>query len=480
VDGATLPRRQSHSPGDLIEEHRVRFLPHSNRVRRRCRPRRTFPLAQGAVEVLEVRSLLSSAAVIQWSMVPQIALDPMHGNAPDLPNTPAYVNPPGGYPVVLDASRSVGIRGATTFAWTITNSAGQSTYASGKKPTVSLPQGPYTVELTATGLRGTKRPQSATVNIQVKDVLIVSIGDSYASGEGNPVVPSMTDPQWAYSPDAAMNTENANAHRSTISGPAQFALKLQEARPHEAVTFVSVANSGASIPVGVLGPMPSIGDANDQLPAEFPELEQLIGTRHIDVLTVSVGADDIGFSIIAEDLVENTLSGSPTVPSILSQFNTSLAALPQHFAALAQAIQSLNPGQVLLTGYPDITRDQNGKVAAIISPGGITLISQPDAQIASQQIIPPLNAAVAAAATAYNWTLVRGINADFLKHGYPSTTPWIVTLDQSFNIESNQDGTFHPNAVGQQDIAVHLLDTYLGLLGKAKAKLRRGGPGRKP
>jgi hypothetical protein len=128
-------------------------------------------------------------------MAPQIAPDPLHGNEPDLPNTPAYVNPPGGYGVVLDASHSVGIQPTTTFAWTVTNSAGQATYPSGEQATISLAQGPYTVQLTATGLRGTTRPQFATVNIQVKDVLIVSIGDSYASGEGNPVVPSMNDPQ---------------------------------------------------------------------------------------------------------------------------------------------------------------------------------------------------------------------------------------------------------------------------------------------
>jgi probable HAF family extracellular repeat protein len=48
----------------LIEEDHLRFFPRSNRVRRRCRPRRTFPLAHDAGDVLEVRSLLSSAAVI--------------------------------------------------------------------------------------------------------------------------------------------------------------------------------------------------------------------------------------------------------------------------------------------------------------------------------------------------------------------------------------------------------------------------------
>jgi hypothetical protein len=429
------------------------------------RPSRARRSAKAWVEVLEARSLLSSAAVITWSMVPQIAPDPLHGNQPDLPNTPAYVNPPQGYGVVLDAANSVGILPTTTFAWTVTNSSGQNTTTSGETPTIDLQRGSYSVKLTATGLAGTNGPLIATTTIQVKDILIASIGDSYASGEGNPVVPGVFEPQWAHSPDPAMNTENANAHRSTIAGPAQFALMLQQANPHEAVTFVSVANSGASIPVGVLGPMTSIGDSSYELPAEIPELEQLIGTRHIDVLTMTVGADDIGFATIAEDLIENTYLGTPTIKQILTQFDTSLQALPSHFAELAQAIRSLNPGQVLMTGYPDITRNQNGEVATILW-GDVTLISRHDAKVASAQIIPPLDAVISNAAKTYNWSLVSGINADFFTHGYPSTTPWIRTLGESLEMQGDQDGTFHPNALGHLDFAKHFLATYLAKLGR--------------
>jgi hypothetical protein len=58
----------------------------------------------GALERLEVGTLLSSAAVIEWSMVRQIAPDSAHGDEPDLPNTPAYVKPPDGHGRQLDAS----------------------------------------------------------------------------------------------------------------------------------------------------------------------------------------------------------------------------------------------------------------------------------------------------------------------------------------------------------------------------------------
>jgi lysophospholipase L1-like esterase len=424
-------------------------------------PGRALRRLRAAVEVLEIRSLLSSAAVIEWSMVPQIAPDPLHGDEPDLPNTPAYVNPPDGFGVQLDASHSVGIQPTTTFSWTVTDSSGQTTPLSGEDPTIDLPQGPYAVQLTATRLVGTTGPLSAAADIQVKDVLIVSIGDSYASGEGNPVVPSAISPQWAYSPDPAMNTENADAHRSTISGPAQFALELQESNPHEAVTFVSVADSGASVPVGMLGPMASIGDPNHELPAEISELKQIIGTRQIDVLTLSVGGDDVGFSGLIQDLIDNTYVGRPSRTAILSRFHAALKKLPRHYAELAAAIRALDPGQVLMTDYPDLTHNQDGKVAAILGSGDVTLIGKRDAQLASTDMFAPLDAAIARAARKYHWTLVPGIDADFRTHGYPSTTPWIRTLSQSLAMEGSVDGTFHPNAAGQQDIAMHLLAAYM-------------------
>jgi hypothetical protein len=456
---------ENRSQRTKVEDHCMPFLPQLSRVL--SRPRRRARRWKATIEVLEIRSLLTSAAVIEWSMLPQIARDPNHGNEPDLPNTAAYVNPPNGYGVQLDGSHSVGIQSATTFSWTVTNSQGQSIPLSGQNPTVDLQQGPYTVTLTATGLVGASGPISTTTDIQVKDILIVSIGDSYASGEGNPVVPSPIDPEWAYSPDPAMNTENADAHRSTLAGPAQFALELQEQNPQEAVTFVSVADSGASIPVGVLGPMPSVGDPNVMLPAQINELQQIIGSRHIDVLTVSVGADDIGFSGLAEDLIDNTYGGSPTRAAILRRFRTRLSELPQHFAELAQAITALDPGQVLVTDYPDLALNQHGKVAPILGPLDIPLISKKDATLASQKIIPPLDATITTATQTYHWTLVKGVYDDFRTHGYPSTSPWIVSLGQSLALQGDIDGIFHPNAAGQLDYAKNLLATYLGTTGQS-------------
>ena len=433
-------------------------MPTTTRGRSRFRPSLN-------IESLEVRSLLSAIAAIQWRMTPQVAVDPAHGNQPDLPNTSAYVNPKSGYGLTLDASGSTGVGSGSKFAWTVCGPGVKAIHLKGEEPGLALPQGNYKVTLQATGLTGSKGSVRATTTVQVKDVLIVSIGDSFASGEGNPVVPGLyflKSPQWGYSPDPAMNRENALAHRSTISGPGQFALQLQQANPHEAVTFVSVADSGATVAKGLLGPMTSVGDSGVQLPAQLAELKKIIGSRHIDALTVSIGGNDLRFTSTLTDLIENSASGYPSLATTQAAITSGLKPLPATFATLGSAIRGLAPSQVLITEYPDLTRDQTGAVAAIPGPLGTTLISKTDAQFASTQLVAPLDAAVAEAARANHWTYVTNISADFATHGYPSTDSWIRTVGQSLQGEESLDGTFHPNLAGTQNIGRHILANYLG------------------
>ena len=200
-------------------------------------------------------------------MVPQIAPDPAHGDEPDLPNTPAYVNPPDGYGVQLDASHSVGIQPTSTFSWTVTDSRGHATPLSGEDPTIDLPQGPYTVQLTATGLIGTDGPQFATTDDPGQgrphrlDRRLVCLG---RREPGRPRASRPAVGLFARPGDEHSRTRTPTARPS----PARPSSRSSSRRPnpHEAVTFVSVADSGASIPVGVLGPMPSIGDPSVSAP----------------------------------------------------------------------------------------------------------------------------------------------------------------------------------------------------------------------
>ena len=429
----------------------------SNRHRASA-PHRRLTLS---IEVMETRQLLTTAAVISWKMAPQIAPDSAHGNAPDLPNTSAYVNPAGGYQVLLDASKTPGIQPTSTYTWTV-SAAGQAVATvQGEEASVSLPEGPYTVQLTVNGVVGADTTAVASEDIVVKDVLIVAMGDSYASGEGNPVVDGLyfvKSAQWAYSPDAAMNLQNAKAHRSTLAAPAQFALALQNSNPHEAVTFVSVANSGAQINKGLLGPMVSNVDSTYTLPSQVDEVRQIVGTHPIDVLTVSIGGNDIGFSTRLTELA-STAVGKTTLSHIQTQLNTDLAVLPQRYAALGQAIRGLAPGKVLITEYPDPTRNQQGHYAPVRF-AGIAAISKANVQFANQKILTPLNQAIDTAAAANGWTAVGGLDAAFRTHGYSSTRSWFQSVGNSLKYEATTIGAFHPNMKGQQAIANRLLAVY--------------------
>jgi hypothetical protein len=114
---------------------------------------------------------------------------------------------------------------------------------------------------------------------RVTDLFIVGMGDSFASGEGNPDVPVRFSPDrtaeygagasgapldgyparigdWTTIGDPAFIEENARwldqaCHRSLYSHQLRAALQLSVEDPHRAVTFVGVACSGAETVFGI-------------------------------------------------------------------------------------------------------------------------------------------------------------------------------------------------------------------------------------
>lgn len=119
----------------------------------------------------------------------------------------------------------------------------------------------------------------AATNAKVTDLLIVAMGDSFASGEGNPDVPVRFSRErradyglglgaeslsgyparvgpWRSVGDAAFIKNNARwvdqaCHRSLYSHQLRAALQLAIEDPHRAVTFIGYACSGAEIVDGL-------------------------------------------------------------------------------------------------------------------------------------------------------------------------------------------------------------------------------------
>lgn len=153
----------------------------------------------------------------------------------------------------------------------------------------------YSVTVESTDGQFTAIPHSGEVKIN--DYLIFSIGDSVASGEGNPHSQGV----WAYAP----------CHRSSYAGATQAALKLEKEDNKSSVTFVHLACSGATAAHGVFGTYKGLGgQLGTPLPSQIQQIAMATGAtpdaqgimqpkRKIDKLFMSIGANDIGFSPIA-------------------------------------------------------------------------------------------------------------------------------------------------------------------------------------
>lgn len=280
---------------------------------------------------------------------------------------------------------------------------------------VPYPQG-ATVSVAVSGEQG------IATEIAVKDLLIVGLGDSFASGEGNPDVPVQFSADRRYKnlyPRRARNDGSGEAqwldetcHRSLYGHQLRAALQVGIENPHSAVTFLGYACSGAAVTEGLLGPQEYVdyvstaGEAGGQsqvravsgskkdtqlrwllseLCATKPERNDGLWTcpdgqfrRNVDFLLLSVGGNDIGFSDLVAwtTLRDNTSTkiakflGATVSPKQFAENMRNI--LPEAYAKLAKAIEFAvplraeggvyDPSRVVLTAYPDILEDENGAI----------------------------------------------------------------------------------------------------------------------
>jgi hypothetical protein len=143
----------------------------------------------------EITDEMPVPVAIAWSMADRFGpgYDRNRDGRPDLPNSFGYVNP-GHYEIQLEAVVDpVGApAGGISCDWTIDGPEGATSLrAAGLRPVVRLPQGRHSVTVAIRLADG--RSGSARETILVKDFLIVALGDSMATGEGNPEEPARWD-----------------------------------------------------------------------------------------------------------------------------------------------------------------------------------------------------------------------------------------------------------------------------------------------
>ncbi len=294
------------------------------------------------------------------------------------------------------------------------------------------------------------RREIASTAAVVTDLLIVGMGDSFASGEGNPDVPvrfsrerragygygSRSEPlngyparvgKWSDIGDRAFIENNARwmdqaCHRSLYSHQLRAALQIAVETPHRAVTFVGYSCSGAEIIDGLflrykgnewvpyppdISQISAIAQAqcgpHEAPPQDLPEafhmrgmLAQLKGgltlrrcdsdhARKIDLVMVSIGGNDIGFSRLLANAVLSDQSVLRQLGGWFGHVHGFLAAgelldgLEIRLKALKRAIHGVlhvpwaESDRVMLVAYPSLAMLPDGRNICPDGRAGMTV-----------------------------------------------------------------------------------------------------------
>lgn len=411
-------------------------------------------------------------------------------------NRSAEVPSDGRYPVKLNACAE----DATTFAWNLSGPNGIARQVAKSelcKTKLRLEEGDWTVTLKVTG--GPDGTRSGSKQITVRNHLIVSLGDSYASGEGNPDGRTDQKVNW-------VKWKHSDCHRSAHAGSARAAVDLEYSDLKSSVTFVHLACSGATVETGLIGSYGGVWDNDTHNPSQLRHAARIVGSQKVDALVVGIGGNDVGFSDILKFCFTNiscwddeaTIEGQSGRLHDVSQ--ALLAGLADRYAELNECLTTgacasptssvtgsvtVSPDNVILVGYPDLTKGQDGSycddLAALradeyewsdkVMLSGVdgSTVNLDETSSNTQLAISSngLNPAIESTRETYGWTPVIGHYADFRIHGYcADEKSWIRSLNQSVRMQGDEKGGFHPNAKGHKNIAKHLVPALEAVLGQ--------------
>ena len=308
-----------------------------------------------------------------------------------------------------------------TCAWSFDDGDGpqQSTFDCAEPVNLRVSYGRQTIASVEVA-SGQDPPQKIATEIAVRDIFIAGLGDSIASGEGNPDRSiALSDEGFCFryylgsaaaqyyrpsragykggraceAPDTLQNWQrhaalwfNAACHRSLYSYQTRTALALAVQYPHIAVTYLPLACTGATIADGLFGSQrarecpPNKSNAtcqagvNGQL-AELRDAISAAGRRRPDLVLLSIGANDAYFSglvadVIVDTLTERTLFRRIGVMASLDDSRAALARdLPQGFLKLRESLKALVGGDlshVVYTSYANPALSNGGAPC----PGG--------------------------------------------------------------------------------------------------------------
>jgi GDSL-like Lipase/Acylhydrolase family len=315
--------------------------------------------------------------------------------------------------------------------------------------------------------------REASQDLDVRDHLVVSIGDSVASGEGNPDSGGLADPNWL----------ETRCHRSMRSGAAQAAVALDRGNPNASVSFVPLGCSGATVRRGLLPPREYRGIQPNReqgpLPPQVQELVTLAEQRPIDAVLMNVGANDVHFGSLVifcaavKDCSQRRFdpsspyreSPNPSTDTAAEVIERSLGQLRESYRDLGAALREHVPDdRVIAVEYFNPLRDAGGEQCLSALPG----IDSAEAAWAESAVLRNLNEELRLAAEENRWRLVTGVANVFRDHGIcaEGEAAWVRRLGESFPRQADLNGTLHPNGRGHLATAALIAPVLATTLGE--------------
>lgn len=326
------------------------------------------------------------------------------------------------HPVVTRLTGPVPV--GATCAWTFDDGDGPqtSTFDCAEPVNLRVRYGRPTVA--TVDMSSSEGTQRVFTEIAVRDILIAGLGDSVASGEGNPDRPvALSDEGFCFrsylgtaasqyyrpsragykggraceAPDSLAVWQRQSAlwfnpacHRSLYSYQTRTAMALAVRYPHIAVTYLPLACTGATIADGLFGsqrardclPSKAGGGCQGKVNGQLAELREALTAakrrqpdRQLDLVLLSIGANDIYFSGLVADVIVDTTTEralfrrSGVLASVDDARSAMMRDLPQGFAKLREALKPLVNGdlaRVVYTAYANPTLTNGGAPC----PGG--------------------------------------------------------------------------------------------------------------
>jgi lysophospholipase L1-like esterase len=415
----TVAQTAADEPMQISWEVRNRF--------RLFREERDFQLH---VEAERGRSILASEQALElqsegrgWArnMVNRLCIDIAgHVNEPcTRDNVKESYLTPTEHPIVVRLTGAVPV--GATCAWSFDDGDGpprQSTFDCNEPINLRVRYGKQTVASVDVS-SGDAAGQHLSTEIKVRDILIAGLGDSIASGEGNPdKAVALADEGFCFrnylgtasaqyyrpsragytggraceAPDTLQNWQahsalwfNPACHRSLYSYQTRTALALAVQYPHIAVTYLPLACTGATIASGLFGsqrarecpPNRSGTSCRVGINGQLTELNTALAAakqRQLDLVMLSIGANDIYFSGLVADVIvdtptERALFRRIGVMATLDDSRSALTReLPQGFAKLRDALKPMvgDMSHVIYTSYANPALSTGGAPC----PGG--------------------------------------------------------------------------------------------------------------